>query len=53
MNILNSNLVKNLADGTLPEVKVNLEKQAIINLCVGIVITGVILILVWKIVKNI
>lgn len=53
MSFLDSPLIKNLSDGELPEVKVNIETQSIINMCVGVVITGVILILVWKIVKNI
>lgn len=53
MNLLNSQLVKNLADGELPEVKVNIENKSIINMCIGVSIVGVILILVYKIVKNI
>lgn len=53
MDILNSKLVNNLANGELPEVKVNIENRSIINLCIGVALTGVVLILVWKIIKNI
>lgn len=53
MSFLNSPLLKNLEGGTLPEVKIKIETQSIINLCTGVTIMGIILILVWKIVKNI
>lgn len=45
-------LISTIAGGELPEVKVTIETRSIINLCVGVVITGVILILVWTITKN-
>lgn len=51
-NFLDSPLINNLTNGTLPEVKVNIETQSIINLCIGVVLSGVIIVLVWTIVKN-
>ena len=53
MGFLNSKLIKNLESGELPEVKVIIENRSIINMCIAVVITGVVLILVWKIIKNI
>jgi hypothetical protein len=53
MSFWNSPLLKNLEGGELPEVKVKIEDESIVHLCIAITITGIVLILVWRIVKNV
>jgi hypothetical protein len=52
-DIGDSELVKNALGGKMPDVAVTVETQSIINMAVSVVIVGTVLILVWKIVKNI
>ena len=51
MDFANSQLLKNLADGKLPEVSVTIEPKVIIELVVGIIVAGVAIIYLYKLLK--
>jgi hypothetical protein len=51
MSFWNSDLIKNLEGGKLPELQIKVETQTFIELAVSIVIAGVAIILIYKILK--
>jgi len=52
--LANSTLIKNLVDGgKLPEVGVSIETKSIIELCIAVTVTGIILVLAYKLIKKI
>lgn len=52
MSFFESQFVKNLEKGQLPEVPVEIETKSIINLSLALLLVGLIIILANSIVKN-
>ena len=53
MKLGESKLIKDLADGKLPEAQVSIGTDSIVKLAVGITMAGIILMLVFTIIKKI
>ncbi|MEL6558351.1 MAG: hypothetical protein AAFQ94_09215 [Bacteroidota bacterium] len=52
MSLFNSKLAKKLADGELPEVKVTITDETLINLGAMIILSGVCLFLAYQVIQK-
>lgn len=53
MNLADSQLIKDLADGKLPQTQVSIGTDSIVRLAIGLVMVGIILMLSFTIIKKI